>query len=233
MSEYNRGLRAGIPIALGYLSVSFSFGLLAASFGLTWWEATLLSFLTVTSAGQFSAIQMMAAQASIVSLLVSQATINVRYSFMSLSLAQKTSASFRGLKRWLLSFFMTDEIFAVASAEREVTPVFFAGLSTLPWAGWTIGTALGGLAGEILPDSILSALGLALYGMFIAIIIPGVKKDHKILPVVLIALGLSLAFYWVPGLKELSSGLAISICAIVAAAIGAWLFPVKEGASHD
>lgn len=228
MNAYIRGLKAGIPIGLGYLSVSFTFGIMAASYGFYWWQAVLISMLTVTSAGQFAGIGVMLAPGQYIEMLVSQLTINVRYSFMSISLSQKTDSKFQGIYRWLLGFMMTDEIFAVASTEKEVGRAFFAGLSTLPYLGWTLGTLAGALLGNVLPERMMSALSLAIYGMFVAIVVPDMKKEKAVALVVLLAFILSSLFYYVPGLNQISSGLSISICAILAAVVGALLFPVKE-----
>lgn len=228
MKEYIRGIKAGIPIGLGYLSVSFTFGIMAASYGFYWWQAVLISMLTVTSAGQLAGIGVMRYPGQYMEMLLSQLTINIRYSFMSISLAQKTEEKFKGIYRWIFGFMMTDEIFAVASMEQEVKRSFFAGLSTIPYLGWTFGTLLGVLLGNILPESIMSALGLAIYGMFVAIVVPEMKKARPVIFVVILALFLSCIFYYVPVFSQLSSGIAISICAIAAAAVGAILFPIKE-----
>ena len=230
MDSFIRGVKAGIPIGLGYLSVSFTFGIMAVSYGFTWWQAVLISMTTVTSAGQFSGIGTMLHPGQYIEMLVSQLTINIRYSFMSISLSQKTEEKFKGIWRWLFAFMMTDEIFAVASAEKEVKRSFFAGLMTTPYIGWTTGTLIGALLGNILPQRLMSALGLAIYGMFVAIVMPGMKESRAVLVVVLLAVCLSCLFYYVPLLSAVSSGLAISICAIVAALAGAAFFPVKEEA---
>lgn len=228
MKEYIRGIKAGIPIGLGYLSVSFTFGIMAASYGFYWWQAVLISMLTVTSAGQFAGIGTMLHPGQYMEMLISQLTINIRYSFMSISLSQKTDSKFRGIYRLLLGFMMTDEIFAVASTEKEVSRAFFAGLSTIPYLGWTLGTLMGALLGNVLPESIMSALSLAIYGMFVAIVVPEMKKEKPVIFVVAAAWILSCLFYYVPVLTQVSDGIAISICAIAAAVIGAVLFPVKE-----
>lgn len=228
MNEYFRGLRYGIPIGLGYLSVSFTFGIMAVSYGLYWWQAVVISMLTVTSAGQFAGIGIMMHPGQYIEMLVSQLTINVRYSFMSISLSQKTDSKFKGLYRWLLGFFMTDEIFAVASTEKSVKRSFFAGLATLPYFGWALGTLVGALLGNILPQRLMSALGLAIYGMFVAIVVPEMKHKKTVCIVVAFAIVFSCLFTYVPILSQVSSGLSISICAIVAAILGAILFPVKE-----
>ena len=228
MKEYLRGLRAGIPIALGYLSVSFTFGITAVSYGMTWWEALLISMTCVTSAGQFSGIKTMLVPGLYLDMLISQLTINVRYSFMSISLSQKVIEKFRGIWRWLFGFMITDEIFAVAVSEKSVSRSFMAGLVSLPYIGWSLGTLLGALLGNILPAAVMSALGLAIYGMFVAIVVPEMKKVRAVIIVVIIAAILSTCFKYAPLLKEVSPGLAISICAIVAAAICSILFPVKD-----
>lgn len=230
MKEYLRGLRYGIPIALGYLSVSFTFGIMAVSYGMTWWQAVLISMLTLTSAGQLAGIGVMIHPGQYIEMLISQITINIRYSFMSISLSQKLDDRFSGVCRWLLGFAMTDEIFAVASTEIKVGVSFFTGLATLPYLGWAIGTLLGALLGNVLPQSLMSALGIAMYGMFVAIVVPEMKERHTVFVVAVLAMAFSCLFYFVPVLKQVSSGLSISICAILAATLGAIFFPVKEEA---
>ncbi len=225
---YKSGLRAGIPIALGYLSVSFTFGILATKYGLSVWQATLVSLTTVTSAGQFAGIQLMATPGLYLDMLISQLTINVRYSFMSISLSQKLDSKFRGIWKWILGFFITDEIFAVASTRSNVTRSFFAGLATLPWLGWTAGTALGASLGNVLPVALMSALGIALYGMFVAIVVPVARSNRYVLPAITIAALVSTAFTYLPLLKEVSPGIAISISAVVAAALAAVFHPIQE-----
>ncbi len=226
MQDYKKGLRSGIPIGLGYLSVSFTFGIMATSLGFKIWQAVLISFLTVTSAGQFSGIKTMMLPGHYMEMVISQCTINIRYSFMSIALSQKTSDKFRGFWRALLGFFITDEIFAVAVAEPIVSVRFFAGLSTIPWFGWTMGTFLGALSGSLLPGRILSALSLAIYGMFIAIIVPEMKKSKPVLVVVFLAAAMSSIFYYTPGLKNIPAGFTVSIVAITAALVGALFFPL-------
>lgn len=228
MSSFLRGFKGGIPIGLGYLSVSFTFGIIAVSYGLAWWQAVMISMLTLTSAGQLAGIGVMVHPGQYVEMLISQVTINLRYSFMSVSLSQKTAPAFKGIKRWLLGFFMTDEIFAVASAEDEVDTKFFLGLSVMPYIGWTMGTLLGSLLGNILPTMVLNALCLAIYGMFLAIIAPQARASKPVLAVISVAAALHCVFYYVPLLNQLSSGLTISICAVAAAVLGALLFPIKD-----
>lgn len=228
MNNYTRGLKAGIPIALGYLSVSFTFGIIAISYGLSWWQALIISMTTVTSAGQFAGIGIMLHPGQYFQMLISQITINIRYSFMSISVGQKADERFTGLSRWILGFMMTDEIFAVATQEESVSRSLFAGLATLPYLGWSVGTLLGAILGSILPDRLMSALSLAIYGMFVAIVVPEMKKSHPVLIVVALAMLLSCAFHYIPFLSSISSGITITIVAISAAVVGAILFPVDE-----
>lgn len=233
MNNYRRGLKAGIPIAVGYLSVSFTFGIIAVSYGFSWWQALIISMTTVTSAGQFAGIGIMLHPGQYFQMLISQLTINIRYSFMSISVGQKADERFKGLSRWILGFMMTDEIFAVATQEEKVSRSFFAGLATLPYLGWSAGTLLGAILGSVLPDRLMSALSLAIYGMFVAIVVPEMKKSRPVTLVVIFSILLSCAFYYIPSLSKISSGITITVVAIVSAAVGSILFPIKDEEVSD
>lgn len=233
MKNYKRGLTAGIPIAIGYLSVAFTFGIMAVSYGLTWWQALLISMTTLTSAGQFAGIGIMIHPGQYIQMLISQITINIRYSFMSISIGQKAESRLSGIWRWLLGFFITDEIFAVAVQEKSLKRSFFAGLATLPYVGWALGTLLGALIGSILPHRLMSALSLAIYGMFIAIVVPDMKTSKPVALVVLSAMILSCLFYYVPVLSGISSGITITLVSVSAAVIGAIVFPVPVEPETD
>ena len=222
------GFKAGLPIGLGYLSVSFTFGIMAISVGLSWWQALLISMLNLTSAGQLAGINIMIHPMQYLEMLIAQLTINIRYSFMSVSLSQKTDSSIKTSDRWLLGAFVTDEIFGVAITQKSVNKYYFLGLTVLPYIGWASGTLIGALLGNVLPDIIMNALNIALYAMFIAIVIPEAKKSLAISVVSLIAIGLSCMFYFIPVLSNISGGITICICAIVATLIGAILFPIKD-----
>ncbi len=226
--DFTDGFKSGFPIGLGYLSVSITFGIMAVSVGLHWWQGLLISMLTLTSAGQVACLDIIVNPGRYFEMLLSQCTINVRYCFMSIALSQKTDSKFKGIFKWLLGFFITDEIFAVAVTRKQVSRSFFLGLGVLPYVGWALGTFIGGMLGNILPESIMLALGLAIYGMFIAIIVPPMKEEKPILAAVLIASLFSCCFFYIPFLKEVPSGIVICICAIVAALICAFVFPVKE-----
>ncbi len=228
MNSYFKGLKAGVPIGIGYLSVAFTFGIMASNLGFTWWQAVIISMTTLTSAGQLAAINVMVNPGKYIELLISQLTINVRYAFMSVSLSQKTDSKFSGIFRWLLGFFITDEIFAVAITEKKITRAFFIGLSTAPYFGWAAGTLIGAFLGTVLPKMLMSALSLAIYAMFVAVVAPEMKKVKSVFYAVLVTVLLRMLFYYAPILKNISGGLSVSICAVVAAVIAAILFPVKE-----
>lgn len=228
MNDFIKGLKTGIPIGLGYLSVSFAFGILAVSYGFEWWQVVLISMTNLTSAGQLAGIGIMITPGRYLEMFISQLTINVRYSFMSVSLSQKVTEQFSGAKRWILGFFITDEIFAVASNEKTVSVKFFSGLTVLPYIGWATGTFIGSVIGNVLPEVIMNALCIAIYGMFVAIIAPKVKKSFTLLLVVLAAIILRCMFCYLPILNCVTEGLAVCICAVAAAVLGALIFPVKE-----
>ena len=223
-----KGVVDGLPIGIGYLSVSFGFGIMAISSGLYWWQALLISMTTLTSAGQLAGINVMSAPGQYTAMLISQATINIRYSFMAVSLSQKTDSKFSGIFRPLLGFFITDEIFAVAVSRKSVSRGYFIGLATMPWLGWATGTLIGALAGNILPEVMMNALCIMMYAMFVAIVVPPVTKSKPLFTVVILAAVLSGAFYYLPVLSGISRGITISIVAIAAAVFGAALFPRKE-----
>lgn len=230
MTDFKKGLKDGIPIALGYISVSFTFGLQAVSAGLTWWEAVFVSMTNLTSAGQFAGLDIMVRGGGFwIEMACTQFIINLRYALMSLSLSQKTDKSVKGIHRWLAGFGITDEIFAVSMGnEKEVSRKYLYGVILLPFLGWVTGTFLGAAAGQALPAVVRDSLCIAIYGMFLAIIIPPAKKNPSILKVVIISVALSCTFKWVPGLDRVSSGFVIIICTVVAAAVGAIFFPLKE-----
>lgn len=225
-----KGLRHGVPIGLGYLSVSFTFGMKAVGDGLTAVQAVMISLMNLTSAGQFAGLPLMVGGASMIEMALTQLIINLRYALMSLSLGQKLDGTMTTLRRMIFSFANTDEIFAVASSQPgKVGNTYLYGLMLAPIIGWSTGTLLGAVAGQLLPAFVRSALGVAIYGMFLAIILPPARKEKPVRVVVLIAVVLSLCFRYIPLLNTLSSGFVIIICAVAASALGAWLFPVKEG----
>ncbi len=227
--DFQCGLKDGAPIALGYFSVSFSFGILALGGGLTIFQAALTSLTNVTSAGQFAGLQIIIAGGTLLEMAVTQLIINLRYALMSLSLSQKLSERVTFWQRLIIAFANTDEIFAVAMAHgRELSFSYMAGLQILPVIGWTAGTAVGAAAGSMLPEAVNSALSVALYGMFIAVVIPEAKKVRSVLATAALALLMSCVIYYLPVFSGISAGVSIIICTVAASAAGAVLFPLHE-----
>lgn len=230
INRFADGVRDGIPIGLGYLSVSFTFGMMAVAQGIPIWAAIAISMTNLTSAGQFAGLNMIVATASYMEVALAQLVINIRYALMSVSLSQRLDKGVKTLGRLGISFGITDEVFAVSSTKSgKVGKRYMGGLMLAPYLGWTLGTVLGAVAGTFLPPSVQSALGIAIYGMFLAIIVPAAKKSLPVFVVLLIAVGLSCLFRWVPFLSGVSEGFVIIICAVVAAGCGANFFPEKEG----
>lgn len=229
VNKLKKGMRHGVPIALGYLSVSFTFGLMAVSSGLNWWQAMLISMTNLTSAGQFAGLDIIISGGALVEMALSQLVINLRYALMSLSLSQKVDESIQRVHRFWVGFGITDEIFALAASQpKPVGRMYMLGLIIVPYAGWACGTLFGAVLGGILPGIVRDSLGIAIYGMFIAIIIPKARENANCLKVILFAVILSCCFRWIPVLNKISSGFAIIICAVAASAVGALLYPVRE-----
>ena len=225
MHTFRKGLMQGIGIALGYLSVSFSFGILAVQSGLTVWQAVLISVTNLTSAGQVAGVGLIAAAAAPLELFLAELVINIRYALMSLALSQKTDSALSFPHRLLASFGITDEIFAVASIQKEpLKPAFMYGITLIAFLGWTFGTWLGAAAGTLLPEKLTNALGIALYGMFLAIILPPARKSKGILAVVIFAAACSVLLKVT--MKWMSGGFALIIASLAAAVFGAAVFPV-------
>lgn len=224
---FRRGLIHGVPIALGYFSVSFGFGIMAVRAGLSVLEAVCISMSNLTSAGQAAGVAIIAACGTYIEMAVTQLVINIRYALMGLSLSQKLDSSFNTGHRLAVSFGITDEIFAMASAQpSKLTPRYMYGLILISFIGWSGGTLLGAAAGSILPGAITDAMGIVLYGMFLAIIIPEAKRSRSVLFVIITAAVCStLLYYLVPAL---SGGFAVIISAVIAAAAAALIFPLKD-----
>ena len=229
MQEYRAGMKAGMPVCIGYFSVSFGFGALAVSQGLSIWYAILISATNLTSAGQFAGLTVIAAGASILEMILTQLVINSRYALMSLALGQRFGPQVGTGKRLVAAFFNTDEVFALGMTRLgKLSTSYFVGAGTVAAIGWIGGTAMGAVAGSLLPQSVRTALGIMLYGMFIAIVVPQARQEKPLLLCMGLALVFSCLFTWVPVLDSVSAGIAIVICTVAAAAICAMLFPVEE-----
>lgn len=227
--EFKKGFKLGIPIGIGYFSVSFAFGMMAVAGGLPPSLALLISMTNVTSAGQFAGVKVIGASGSYLEMALTMLMINARYFLMSLSLSQKVSKKLTRLQRALMSFAVTDEIFAVASMELgEVTGWYWGGLMLAPYIGWSGGTLAGALISGILPPSLQDALGIALYGMFIAIIIPAAKHSKAIVMTILLAVGISCILFYVPAFSQISSGFAVIIVTLIAAGVMAVIAPIEQ-----
>ncbi len=233
--KFSNGIRDGIPIGLGYLAVSFAFGIFAVSrLGLTWLQALLISMFNLTSAGQLAGAPIIASFGSLAELASTQLVINMRYSLMSVSLSQKLGKNVRFTDRFWIAFCNTDEIFAVsASKQGTVGRHYMAGLALTPYFGWSIGTLIGAAAGNILPVLVVSALGIAIYGMFIAIVVPPCKESKATLSCVIFAIALSCLFKYTPYLNKISSGFVIIICAVIASSLLAIIAPIKKEVGAD
>lgn len=227
--EFRMGLRDAIPICLGYLAVSFAFGIQAAEAGLTVFQASLMSLVNVTSAGQFSALDLIVNNGTYAEIALLQFVVNMRYMLMSTALSQKLSSKVGTISRCLIAYGVTDEIFGLSVTRKgKLNPAYSYGLIICSVFGWVLGTFLGAYAGQVMPRRIISALGLAIYGMFIAIIIPDARESLAVLVVVISAMALSTIFTYAPVLGDISSGFRIIIVTVAVAAVAAVLSPVNN-----
>lgn len=227
-NDYIKGFRKGIPIGLGYISVSLTFGMIAVRGGIDVISATAISMTNLTSAGQFAGIDMILNQAIYMEIALTTFIINIRYALMSFALSQKFE-SMHIIKRLILAFGITDETYAIAGLEEgKLSYKFMLGLITCPYIGWTFGTLIGAISTKFMPIELSDALGIALYGMFLAIIIPESKKNKSVLKAVIISSILSIIFFYIPILKNISGGFAIIICSVIGALVMAKLAPIKE-----
>lgn len=225
---FKKGLKDGLPIAIGYLSVSFAFGILAVNSGLPIWAPIITSLTNFTGTGQFVGTTLIAAGASIAEIAFTLLIINARYVLMSISLSQRLE-KVSIWKKLIIAFGNTDEIFAVAVSKYcDLNFKYMAGLILCSFTGWVGGTALGALCGSIIPQSILSAMGIALYAMFIAIIIPPAKKSRAVLLVIALGALISVAIYYIPFINQLNSSWRIIIAGVVSTLIGTFVMPLKD-----
>lgn len=228
MEEFICGCKKGFPIALGYFPVAFSFGVFVVSSGLPLGFATMISLTNLTSSGQFAGVSLMLAHASYVEVAMTLLMINARYFLMSLSLSQKIDQKMNTIQRMIVSFGITDETFSVASLqEGTLTFRFLLGFILVPILGWTSGTLFGEVLLNFLPENMQSAMGIALYGMFLAIIIPASKDSKAILKVVCISAIISILLKVIPLFSYISSGFQLIIATMIGAIYGAWRYPIE------
>ncbi len=229
LEEIKEGIKDGLPIALGYFSVSVAFGVSAVGANVPWWGATLISLTNLTSAGQKAGVDVMAVGGSVLLIILTTLIINMRYFLMGVSMSQKVEGKMPIWQRLLVAFGITDEIYAVSMGKRhDLTTNYMAGLIIPPIFGWTGGTLLGSVATNFMPNVLADAMGIALYGMFIAVIVPPSKENKKVLGAVLMAVLLSVLFTYVPYIKNLETGWAVIIITVLVSGIAATVFPVKE-----
>lgn len=228
--DFNKGLKDGIPVALGYFSVSIAFGLMAIENECSALEAVLISVTNLTSAGQFAGVTVLAAMGTYVEMAMTQLVINSRYSLMAISLSQKVDGKFRGVWKWLLGFAITDEIFAVAIGHdgSNFKRILFRSYQIFRFLGCPQELSSEQILGNIMPEIITTSLGIALYGMFIAVVVPKARENRHVLITVILAIIISTVIRYVPVFSGISAGFAIIISAVIASVAGAVFFPVKE-----
>lgn len=227
--QWRQGMRDGIPICLGYLAVSFTFGIVAKNGGLSALQAAAMSAGNLASAGQFAGLGLIAAGASLAETLLTMLVVNLRYSLMSCSLSQKLPEDTPFYHRMLMSVGITDEIYGVSALKPgALSPFYTYGLMAAAVPGWVAGTVLGVLLGSVMPGRLLQAFSIALYGMFIAVIVPPARKNKLLLGVIVLSMGASAVFAVAPVLREISSGFKIILLTVLIAGGAALLFPVEE-----
>lgn len=231
---FQKGVKDGIPIALGYFAVSFTLGITAKNAGLTALQAMLASFTLNASAGEFAGFTLIAAGASYLEVAIMEFVANARYLLMSCALSQKIPSDTPLLHRLIIGYDVTDEIFGISIAvPGKLNPFYTFGAIAIAVPGWSIGTYLGVVMGNILPANIVSALSVGLYGMFIAIIIPPARKSKIIAGIVAVSMAASFAFAKLPLVSNISSGMRTILLTVVISALAAYFFPVKEESSDE
>lgn len=230
-SDFKKGLKDGVPIALGYFPVAFACGVAAAKTGLVLWLSQLMSCLIYTGSGQFAILNLIqGGEMVLFTYALTIFIVNCRYVLLSLALSQRLDPDMGIFQRMLFSFFNTDEIFAIVTQQKgNLKSSYLFGIATLPYISWALGTLIGTLFTDIMPLSISTAMGIIIYAMFIAIIVPALKTSKPVLYVVMISVLLSVVMECTPVIKNwLSSGWIIIICTVMASLVGALLFPINK-----
>lgn len=227
--EYLRGLKDGIPVALGYFAVSFTIGIAARKATLTPAQATIMSLTNFTSAGEFAAFAIIASGAPYLEMLICQAVINMRYCLMSCALSQKLEQGLPFYHRLFMAFGVTDEIFGLSVSQKgKLDPWYTYGAMTLTIPGWSLGTLLGVVTTGVLSQNLLNAMNMALFGMFIAVFMPAARDDKKLFPIIFVSMAASTLFQILPGLKTVSSGMRVIILTLIISFGAAVLFPIPQ-----
>lgn len=229
IQQYRYGLKDGVPIGLGYLAVSFTFGIMAGQAGIGTLAAVIMSLTNLTSAGQFAALGVIQSGAPFMEMAAVQFIINLRYCLMSCSLSQKMAPDMPFFHRFLISYGVTDEVFGVSACREGILSPYYAyGLISVAVPGWTLGTLLGAVSGDLLPARLLSALSVALYGMFLAIVIPPARGSRVLAGVVAVSMAASFLFSVIPFLSGVTSGFKVIILTVLIAGGAAFFFPVGD-----
>lgn len=228
-TSFLAGLRDGVPIGLGYFAVAFTLGITAGKAGMNALQSSLMSALMLASAGEFAAISMIGSGAGFMEMIITTVVINMRYLLMSSALSQKVQQNRPFFHRIFMSYAVTDEIFGISMAvPGKLNPFYQYGAACVAAPGWVLGTFLGTVVGMILSAPVMSAMSVAIYGMFLAVVIPPARKDKIIAAVVVVSMAVSFLFQSIPGLKNISSGFQIILLTVLISAAAAVLFPVKE-----
>jgi predicted branched-subunit amino acid permease len=226
---FKRGFKDAFPIFLGYFAVSFTLGIAARQIGLTAFQATFMSMTNYASAGQFAALGLISAGVPYLEMAATQLVVNMRYFLMSCALSQRLEKKLPLHQRLLLAGTLTDEVFGLSvTIEGKLKPAYSFGAMTFSALGWGGGTFAGVASGSILPAGILSALGVALYGMFIAIIMPKTKESKFFAGLIVVSMLMSLTFSIIPIVKEISGGLRMIILTLVIAGVAAVIKPIDK-----
>lgn len=231
---YQKGLRDGIPIALGYFAVSFTLGIAAKNAGFTAFQSMLTSMLINASAGEFAGFTLIAAGAGFLEVAIMEFIANARYLLMSCALSQKLSPDTPLRHPLILGFYITDEFFGLSiSHPGYLNPFYTYGMITLGGPAWALGTLLGCIMGNVLPTGIVNALSVGLYGMFLAIIIPPARRNKVVAGLVIISMAASYIFGKLPVIRDISSGIRIILLTILIAGAAAILFPIEEDSDNE
>lgn len=228
-TAFREGIRDGIPIGLGYFAVSFSLGIAAKNAGLSPFQGFLASLLCNASAGEYAGFTLIAAGAAYVELAIVTLITNARYLLMSCAMSQRLNPEMPGYHRLFMAFHITDELFGIAIARPGcLNPYYSYGAVLAAGPCWAIGTALGAAAGSLLPLRLVSAFSVALYGMFLAVIIPAAKKDRVVAGLIICCFAASFCMSCLPVFSGISSGTRTIILTLVLSTAAALLFPKTE-----
>lgn len=226
-SSLIRGLRDGLPISLGYFAVGFTVGMAARKLGIEPWQVALMSFLMHASSGQFALLTIIGAQGSYMAMFITQLVVNMRYILMSCSMSQKLRHDLPVGHRFLLGYFVTDELFGLTTAQDDaLDPTYYYGAAMIASPGWVLGSALGAAIGSILPASLVSAFGVALYGMFLAVVIPASRNSRPVAIVVISSMVLSLICAVTPLIKDIPENYRIVMLTLLISATAAYIHPI-------